>query len=148
MSNLAGGDLLPMGLPDVSGDLNPLYDEFDDDSLYKNLQERVRYLTHFIGFTDQDVEALNDFQPILLPIVDQLVDNVYHQLFRFDITKQVFMPRKGGEEGRMMSDLHDLALDAPQIEMRKKTFAVYMRKLVTSDYNDFATWQYFGAFHI
>ncbi|KAH6909294.1 Protoglobin-domain-containing protein [Coprinopsis sp. MPI-PUGE-AT-0042] len=148
ISYLSGGDIHPVGLPDVTGDLNPPYDEFDEDAIYKDLRERVRYLTHFVSFTEQDVEALNEFQPILLPLVDQLVDNVYHQLFKFDVTKQVFMPRKGGEEGRMMSDLHDLALDAPQIEMRKKTFAVYMRKLVTSDYNDFATWQYFDQIGI
>lgn len=127
----------------MAGDLNPLYEEFDDDVIYKDLRERVRYLTHFIQFTEQDVEALNEFQPILLPLVDELVDNVYHHLFQFDVTKQVFMPRKGGEEGRMMSDLRDLSLDAPQIEQRKRTFSVYMRKLVTSDYDDFATWQYF-----
>lgn len=89
------------------------------------------------------MEALNDFQPILLPMVPELVDNVYHQLFRFDVTKNMFMPRTGGHEGMMLSDLHHLALDAPQIETRKKTFSVYMRKLVTSDYDDFATWQYF-----
>ncbi|EAU85203.1 hypothetical protein CC1G_06219 [Coprinopsis cinerea okayama7 len=133
----------PLGLADTSADKNPLFDEFDNDAIYTNLRERVRYLTQFVNFTEDDVEALNDFQPILLPLVDQLVDNVYHHLFRFDITKQVFMPRKNGQEGRMLSDLRDLALDAPQIEMRKRTFAVYMRKLVTSDYDDFATWQYF-----
>jgi hypothetical protein len=98
-----------------------------------------------VNFTEHDVEALNDFQPILLPLVPQLVDNVYHHLFKFDVTKKVFMPRKEGHEGRMLADLHDLALDAPQIELRKRTFAVYMRKLVTLDYDDFATWQYFGA---
>ncbi|KAJ3496341.1 hypothetical protein NMY22_g19826 [Coprinellus aureogranulatus] len=119
------------------------YSEFDEDLLYTNLRERVRYLLRFINFTEQDVEALNDFQPILLPMVPQLVDNVYHQLFKFDVTKNYFMPRKDGQEGRMLSDLHDLTLDAPQIEMRKRTFAVFLKKLVTSDYDDFATWQYF-----
>ncbi|KAJ2926965.1 hypothetical protein H1R20_g10132, partial [Candolleomyces eurysporus] len=33
--------------------------------------------------------------------------------------------------------------DVCPIELRKRTFAVYMRKLVTLDYDDFATWQYF-----
>ncbi|RXW18759.1 hypothetical protein EST38_g7094 [Candolleomyces aberdarensis] len=133
----------PVTLPDVSNEINPCYEEYDEDLLYSNLRERVKYLTQFVNFTEHDVEALNDFQPILLPIVPQLVDNVYHHLFKFDVTKKVFMPRKEGHEGRMLVDLHDLALDAPQIELRKRTFAVYMRKLVTLDYDDFATWQYF-----
>ena len=134
----------PVHLPDVSGDLNPCYSEFDEDLLYSNLRERVRFLLQFTNFTERDVEALNDFQPILLPMVPQLVDNVYHQLFKYDVTKNYFMPRKDGHEGRMLSDLHHLALDAPQIELRKRTFSVYLKKLVTSDYDDFATWQYFG----
>lgn len=133
----------PVTLPDVSADLNPCYEEFDEDLLYSNLRERVRFLLQFVNFTEHDVEALNDFQPILLPMVPQLVDNVYHQLFKFDVTKNYFMPRKDGQEGRMLSDLHHLSLNAPQIEMRKRTFAVYLKKLVTSDYDDFATWQYF-----
>ncbi|KAJ2918183.1 hypothetical protein MD484_g2253, partial [Candolleomyces efflorescens] len=133
----------PATLPDVSDDKNPCYEEYDEDLLYTNLRERVKYITQFVNFTEHDVEALNDFQPILLPMVPQLVDNVYHHLFKFDVTKKVFMPRKEGHEGRMLADLHDLALDAPQIELRKRTFAVYMRKLVTLDYDDFATWQYF-----
>lgn len=138
-------DVCPVSLPDVSDDHNPSYSEFDEDLLYTNLRERVRFLLRFINFTEHDVEALNDFQPILLPMVPQLVDNVYHQLFKFDVTKNYFMPRKDGQEGRMLSDLHDLTLDAPQIEMRKRTFAVFLKKLVTSDYDDFATWQYFGT---
>ncbi|TEB23222.1 hypothetical protein FA13DRAFT_1640224 [Coprinellus micaceus] len=145
------GDVIcPVHLPDVSGDLNPCYSEFDEDVLYSDLRERVRFLLQFVNFTERDVEALNDFQPILLPMVPQLVDNVYHQLFKYDVTKNYFMPRKDGHEGRMLSDLHHLALDAPQIEMRKRTFSVYLKKLVTSDYDDFATWQYFdhvGVMH-
>ncbi|TFK22773.1 hypothetical protein FA15DRAFT_595478 [Coprinopsis marcescibilis] len=129
-------------LVDVT-DKNPSYDEFDNELLYTDLRERIRYLTQFLNFTEHDVEALNEFQPILLPIVDQLVETVYSHLFRFDVTKKVFMPRKDGQEGRMLSDLHDLALDAPQIEIRKRTFGVYLRKLVTCDYDDFTTWQYF-----
>ncbi|KAF5341944.1 hypothetical protein D9611_001257 [Ephemerocybe angulata] len=143
--NISGNDDItcPFQLPDVSADKNPLYEEYDEDLIYTDLRERVRYLLTFVNFTERDVEALNDFQPILLPMVPELVDNVYHQLFRFDVTKNMFMPRTGGHEGMMLSDLHHLALDAPQIETRKKTFSVYMRKLVTSDYDDFATWQYF-----
>ena len=134
----------PVGLPDVSDDLNPVYEEFDDELLYVDLRERVRYLLRFSNFTERDVEALNDFQAILLPMVEDLTENVYHHLFKFDVTKALFMPRKDGQEGRMLADLHDLTLDAKQITMRKKTFEVYLRKLVTSDYDDFATWQYFG----
>lgn len=133
----------PYELPDVSADRNPLYEEYDNELLYTDLRERVRYLLRFTNFTEHDVEALNDFQPILLPMVPELVDNVYHQLFKFDVTKGFFMPRKDGQEGMMLSGLRDLALDAPQIEMRKRTFAVYLKKLVTCDYDDFATWQYF-----
>ena len=126
------------------GEKNPPYAEYDEEALYTDLRVRIDYLTRFVGFDSEDIDALNEIAPVIEPMIPDLVDRVYHQLFKFDVTKRVFMPRKEGTEGRVLADLHHLTLDAPQIQMRKKTFSVYLRKLFASDYEEFSTWQYFG----
>lgn len=152
VSGLTGGAALCPVLSNTSslGEKNPTYSEYDEEALFTNLRTRIEYLTSFIGFDADDIDALNEIAPVLEPMVPDLVDRVYHQLFKYDVTKRVFMPRKEGTEGRVLTDLHHLTLDAPQIQLRKKTFSVYLRKLFSSDYEDFATWQYFdnvGVMH-
>ncbi|KAI5885075.1 uncharacterized protein SCHCODRAFT_02603640 [Schizophyllum commune H4-8] len=146
-----GANLCPV-LSNTSsfGEKNPPYAEYDEEALYTNLRVRIDYLTRFVGFDSEDIDALNEIAPVIEPMIPDLVDRVYHQLFKFDVTKRVFMPRKEGTEGRVLADLHHLTLDAPQIQMRKKTFSVYLRKLFASDYEEFSTWQYFdnvGVMH-
>ncbi|KAF8303307.1 hypothetical protein DL93DRAFT_2035312, partial [Clavulina sp. PMI_390] len=120
------------------------FQHFDEDALYQSLEERVTYLRSFLNFTHDDVEALNDIVPLLEPLVEDLVDRVYAHLFTFDVTKSAFMPKPDDKDpSPILTDLHHLQLDAPQVVKRKKFFAVYIRKLVSADYDDFATWQYF-----
>ena len=39
---------------------NPTFMQIDEEALYTSLRERVDYLTAFLDFTIEDVEALND----------------------------------------------------------------------------------------
>lgn len=127
-------------LPDHPIDFNnPPCAHIDEEALYTSLRERVDYLTAFLNFTSEDVESLNDISLVLEPMVEDLVDKVYAHLFTFDVTKSVFMPKggTGGHEGPILTNIHHLTLDAPQIIRRKFFFASYIRKLVSADYEDF-----------
>ncbi|KIY48019.1 hypothetical protein FISHEDRAFT_24438, partial [Fistulina hepatica ATCC 64428] len=120
------------------------YTNIDEDALYTSLYDRVDYLSKFINFSEDDMDCLAELSTLLLPMIPQLVDNVYYHFFKFDVTKKVFLPRAGGGmEGRTMGSLHELTLDAPQIEIRKKTFSMYLRKLVTCDFSQLSAWEYF-----
>lgn len=116
---------------------NPPCATIDEEALYTSLRDRVDYLTAFLDFTLEDVEHLNDISLLLEPLVNGLVDKVYAHLFTFDVTKTAFMPTGAVENGPVLTDLHYLTLDAPQIIRRKRFFGAYIRKLVSADYNDF-----------
>ncbi|CAE6461390.1 unnamed protein product [Rhizoctonia solani] len=123
--------------------LNPPMAHYDRESLYTSLPERVSYLTSFLQFTESDADTLNEAALLLEPHIPDLVDHVYEHLFKFSVTKEVFMPRAGGHEGPMVADINNLTLEADQIKERKRFFSMYIKKLITSDYNDFRTWEYY-----
>lgn len=104
----------------------------------------VSSLAWHILVTESDADTLNEAALILEPHIPMLVDRVYAHLFKFSVTKEVFMPRAGGHEGPMVADLSHLTLEDEQIKERKRFFSLYIRKLITSDYNDFKTWEYYG----
>ncbi|CUA72513.1 hypothetical protein RSOLAG22IIIB_04910 [Rhizoctonia solani] len=123
--------------------LNPPMAHYDRESLYTSLPDRVSYLTSFLQFTESDADTLNEAALILEPHIPDLVDHVYEHLFKFNVTKEVFMPRAGGHEGPMVADINNLTLEADQIKERKRFFTIYVKRLIKSDYNDFKTWEYY-----
>lgn len=123
--------------------LNPPMAHYEREALYTSLHERVSYLTSFLQFTESDADTLNEAALLLEPHIPDLVDHVYEHLFKFSVTKEVFMPRAGGHEGPMVADINNLTLEAEQIKERKRFFTMYVKRLITSDYNDFRTWEYY-----
>lgn len=124
-------------------DSNPCMMHVDREALYTSLPDRVAYLTSFLEFTESDADTLNEAALILEPFITTLVDRVYAHLFQFSVTKEVFLPRASGHEGPMVADLSHLTLEDDQIKERKRFFSMYIKKLITSDYNDFKTWEYY-----
>jgi hypothetical protein len=108
----------------------------DEARLESDLAYRVGYVTKFIGFGPEDVAALHGLAPLLGPAVPTLVDAVYVQLFRHDATKRHFVPRQSGYDGPVPADLWSLAPDHEQIKYRKAHLGNYLRKLLTSSYDD------------
>ncbi|QRV92425.1 protoglobin protein [Ceratobasidium sp. AG-Ba] len=129
-------------LPDPT-DPNPSTIHVDREALYTSLPDRVSYLTNFLEFNESDADTLNEAALILEPLIPMLVDRVYAHLFKFSVTKEIFMPRPSGHEGPMVADISHLTLDDDQIKERKRFFTVYLKRLITSDYNDFRTWEYY-----
>ncbi|KAG8785672.1 hypothetical protein FRC12_017289 [Ceratobasidium sp. 428] len=138
-------DTTPMPTPmaEEPSDPNPCMMHVDREALYTSLPDRVSYLTAFLEFTESDADMLNEAALILEPLIPTLVDRVYAHLFKFSVTKQVFMPRPTGHEGPMVADVSHLTLEDAQIKERKRFFTVYLKRLITSDYNDFKTWEYY-----
>jgi hypothetical protein len=47
--------------------VNPPFQHFDEEAIFTSLQERIDYLRAFLGFTHEDVEALNDIVSVPRP---------------------------------------------------------------------------------
>jgi hypothetical protein len=107
----------------------------DERRLEKDLGYRFGYLTEFMGFGPDDIEAIYGMAAHLAPVVPDLVDAVYDKLFGYDATKRHFLPRQSGYEGEVPADIDSLTLDHEQIKFRKNHLANYLKKLVTAPYD-------------
>lgn len=116
--------------------------EVDPLLLRKSLDDRVAYLTDFLGFTSDDSDIITKVAPFVNDLIPEMVDDMYAKLFEFDITKRVFMTRNQGFDGPLPSRLEDLTLDSPQIKFRKVFMKSWARRVLTSDYTSGKTWAY------
>ncbi|KAH7338286.1 Protoglobin-domain-containing protein [Rhizoctonia solani] len=114
----------------------------DAQGIETDVQARVDYLTKFIEFGPDDVEALHNAAPIVKPLVGGAVDAVYEKLFSFDITRVTFMARHTGFTGKVAQKLEDINHDSEQIKFRKDFLKIWVVKIFTADYNDPKTFEY------
>ena len=107
----------------------------DESRLETDLEYRFNYLAGFMGFGEEDIEAIHGAAELLGPIVPQLVDAVYDKLFTYDATKRHFVPRQSGYEGPLPENIDALQQDHELIEFRKQHLGRYLVTLVTKPYD-------------
>ena len=107
----------------------------DEARLENDLAYRFDYVSGFMGFTGDDVEAIHAAAERLRALVPGLVDAVYDQLFSYDATKRHFVPRQTGYEGDVPESLETLEMDHEMIQFRKQHLGRYLANLVTKPYN-------------
>jgi len=108
-----------------------------DAKLFTDLSYRFQYVTKFIGFGQEDIDALHGAAPVVGPLVPTIVDLVYQKLFSFDVTKKTFIIRNDKFEGKVEETLEQLDdKKSEQIKFRKEMLSKYLVKLVTADYSD------------
>jgi hypothetical protein len=103
--------------------------------LESDLAYRFGYLTEFMGFNPEDIDAIHGAAPVLAPLVPALVDAVYEKLHTYDATWRHFLPRQSGYEGPVPQDMAELTPDHPMIAYRKQHLARYLAALVTKPYD-------------
>ncbi len=62
-------------------------EHIDKTRLNTDLRYRFEYLSKFLNFTSNDITLLSTFAPIVFPLIPVIPDNVYRNIFSFDITK-------------------------------------------------------------
>ena len=113
----------------------PALRHIDERRLEQDLAYRFGYVSEFMGFGPEDVDAIHALAAHLAPVVPALVDAVYVKLFSYDATKRHFVPRQFGYEGPTPQSVDTLGLDHEQIKYRKGHLAAYLKKLVTGTYD-------------
>ncbi|MAS95364.1 MAG: hypothetical protein CMO55_19365 [Verrucomicrobiales bacterium] len=111
-------------------------EHIEEDRLETDLGYRFGYLAGFIGFGDEDIDAIHGAAAVLAPLVPSLVDAVYEKLFSYDATKRHFVPRQHGYEGEVPENIDALSVDHEMISFRKSHLARYLEKLVTATYDE------------
>ncbi|CAF2441530.1 unnamed protein product [Rotaria sp. Silwood2] len=104
-------------------------EHIDSSRLNQDLRYRFEYLSKFISFTNDDIKALNTLATIALPLIPVIVDAVYRKLFQFDLTKEYFVLRNDGFDGRLKKD-EVLTLDSAQMAYRRDMLSSYLKRLL------------------
>jgi hypothetical protein len=128
--------LVPWNNITSNTDWRELLKNVDEARLDSDVTYRFNYLAEFMGFGQEDIDAIHGAAPHLAPIVPALVDAVYDKLFTYDATKRHFVPRQDGYEGDLPTDIDALTLDHEVIQFRKQHLGRYLTTLVSKDYDD------------
>lgn len=110
-------------------------EQIDEARLESDLGYRFQYLAKFMGFGEEDVQAIHGAAGALAPLVPALVDAVYNKLQSYDATWRHFVPRQSGYAGVIPQSIADLKMDHEQIQFRKQHLGRYLVSLVTKPYD-------------
>ncbi|CAF0735902.1 unnamed protein product [Adineta ricciae] len=112
-------------------------EHIDNKRVNTDLRSRFEYLSKFLNFTSNDIQALNAIAPILFPRIPVIADTVYRKLFSFDITKQYFFTHHQGFESTSSHADIDVALESTQMSIRKDMLSMYLKRVLTQrEWND------------
>ncbi|MFO0927402.1 MAG: protoglobin family protein [Gemmataceae bacterium] len=107
----------------------------DEARLETDLDYRYKYLAQFIGFTPDDVSAIQMAAPYLGPQIGELVERTYQRLLSNNATARHFIVRQHGFEGQTPSSIEDLTAAHPQIQFRKDHLSRYLMQLMGRSYD-------------
>jgi len=110
--------------------------KIDELRLESDLNYRFEYLAGFMGFSEDDIQAIHGAAGALGPIVPQLVDAVYDKLSQYDATWRHFVPHQHGYEGSVADNVDSLDMDDEVIKFRKEHLGRYLVNLVTKPYDE------------
>lgn len=110
--------------------------EVDERRLETDILYRFRYVSHFVGFGEADIDLIETAGTALDPHLDAIVHDVYHKLFQHDATLRHFIHRQHGLDAEHETDVRELSLSHVQIRFRMTHLAAYLRKLVTGPYDE------------
>ena len=108
----------------------------DEPRLENDVNYRFAYLSEFMGFGPDDIQAIHAAAEHIAPLVPALVEAVYEKLFSFDATKRHFVPRQSGYQGEVPQSAEELSQEHEMIRFRKEHLGRYLASLVTREYND------------
>ncbi|KAF9438852.1 hypothetical protein BGZ76_003877 [Entomortierella beljakovae] len=113
-------------------------EHIDRTKLYNDPVYRFQYVAKFIGFGEEDIQAIKDSAPLIAPLAPVVVDAVYSKLHSFDITWDIMAKRHEGftPKGKVIEESSKLSEDSEQIKFRKDMLSRYLGKLLTDPYDE------------
>lgn len=104
--------------------------EIDEARLESDLVYRFNYLAEFMGFSQEDMAAIQASGPYLGPLIPQIVEASYERLLQYDATARHFVPPQAGFTGPAPPSLAEVSLHHPQIQFRKEHLVRYFTQIL------------------
>jgi len=124
----------------------PTMQHVDGALIARDLPARMRYLQSFLGWDPaRDGPLIEACKPVLAPLLPNVVDAVYDQLLRYDVTAATFAPAQSADG--LSVNVHELHRDHANIRLRKDFLKGYLVRLVSNhDWTpDSRFWEYIDA---
>lgn len=83
-------------------------EHIENRSVHTDLRYRFEYLSKFLNFTSEDIGTLNVLGRVTETLIPIVVDQIFHKLLIFDITKRYFLMRHFGYTGNVTVNESDL----------------------------------------
>ncbi|KAG0306578.1 hypothetical protein BGZ98_002142 [Dissophora globulifera] len=125
--------------PTTTQSTEPQMEHIERSKLYTDSIYRFQYVAGFMGFGDEDVDAIKDAAELIKPLVPVVVDAVYRKLHRYDITWDIMAKRHEGftpAASKVIETSADLSENAEQIKFRKDMLSRYLFKLLENPYDE------------
>ena len=99
------------------------------------LAPRLTYTSSFLHFTESDGAAISSSGPLIAPLLQAILDAIYTNLLRFDITAKAFVPKTAADRAdtSMPSTPHDLYLEHGHIKRQMHFLQGYLLKIVKNE---------------
>ncbi|KIX92792.1 uncharacterized protein Z520_11455 [Fonsecaea multimorphosa CBS 102226] len=109
-------------------------EHIDGNVIDRDLAARMKYMQSFLGWdAAKDGKLIEACKPVLAPIVTKVVDAVYDQLLKYDITAASFAPKQSQEGGATVdASVRDLHANHENIKFRKDFLKGYLVRLVSN----------------
>ncbi|KIW77584.1 hypothetical protein Z517_10030 [Fonsecaea pedrosoi CBS 271.37] len=109
-------------------------EHIDGNVINRDLTARMKYIQSFLGWdAANDGKLIEACKPVLAPILTNVVDAVYDQLLKYDITAASFAPRQSQEGGATVdASVGDLHAGHENIKYRKDFLKGYLVRLVSN----------------
>ena len=107
----------------------------DERRLESDINYRYEFLTDFMGFSEEDAEAIHRAAAELMPRIPDLVEATYEKLLSFDATRRHFVPRQHGYDGPLPENPESLSVDHEQIQFRKEHLRRYLMNILGNAYD-------------
>ncbi|OAP57128.1 hypothetical protein AYL99_07865 [Fonsecaea erecta] len=108
-------------------------EHIDSNAINHDLAARMKYMQSFLGWDPaKDGKLIEACKPVLKPIIGNIVDAVYDQLLKYDITAAAFAPKQVQGEVTTDADVHDLNASHANIKYRKDFLKAYLIRLLSN----------------
>ena len=100
-----------------------------------SLAPRVTYTSSFLKFTESDGAAIHASGPLIAPLLQVVLDAIYTNLLRFDITAKAFVPKTSADHASTSapSAPQDLNLEHGHIRRQMHFLQGYLLKIVKNE---------------
>ena len=108
-------------------------EKIDEDVLEADRDYRFRYVSRFVGFTDQDIDTIHASAGLLIPIMPAIADSFLNRLIDHEDTLRFFAPGSTWASALDTAKVPRPDLNQPHFQQIRVSLVRFLEELFGSD---------------